>query len=321
MKRAIKPLFAFFLTLTAKGFSTAIPHPPEQPETPWFTGPIIGTNAHTVPPGHFIVEPYVYFFQSSSTYNEHWHKIHHPSFYTLIERVPLITGITSFMDGGIVPQFFYQFTQGVRSAQCGDMPFFMSFQLWRDQAEAAWPAVRFILRSTIPWGKYDRLSPEKLGTDGVGTGSWMPGVGLAMSRLFTISPRHFFSPRFSINYSVPCSIPVRGMSVYGGASDTRGKVYGGNIFWTDLGLEYTLTQSWVLAMDIYYQHTNAIHFKGYPGDYALVGRAAQEQLSLVPAIEYNWSVNMGIIVGSWFTILGRNTPAFTSAVAAFNLYY
>ena len=36
------------------------------------------------------------------------------------------------------------------------------------------------------------------------------------------------------------------------------------------------------------------------------------QFSLAPAIEYNWSSDIGIIFGPWFTIAGRNAVQLVS---------
>jgi hypothetical protein len=48
---------------------------------------------------------------------------------------------------------------------------------------------------------------------------------------------------------------------------------------------------------------------------------SNEQWSVAPAIEYNWSKNVGLIVGSWFSFAGRNSVRFISGVAALNIYF
>jgi hypothetical protein len=45
------------------------------------------------------------------------------------------------------------------------------------------------------------------------------------------------------------------------------------------------------------------------------------QISLAPAIEYNFNQYFGIICGSWFSIFGRNAAIFRSGIIAFNYYY
>ncbi len=71
-------------------------------------------------------------------------------------------------------------------------------------------------------------------------------------------------------------------------------------------------------MDFYYQHNNKNRFSGTPSATAI--RPSSESFSLAPALEYNWSANIGLIGGVWFTVGGRNTSRFVSGVLAFNVY-
>jgi hypothetical protein len=44
------------------------------------------------------------------------------------------------------------------------------------------------------------------------------------------------------------------------------------------------------------------------------------QVGLAPAIEYNFSDEVGLIAGSWFTILGRNSYQIVSAIASVTFF-
>ena len=85
------------------------------------------------------------------------------------------------------------------------------------------------------------------------------------------------------------------------------------------GAEYTATKNWALALDLNAVCAAKNRFKGKST--SKVGGPSSIQLSLAPAIEYNWSSQLGVIAGSWFTIAGRNSTRFTSVVGAFNYYY
>jgi hypothetical protein len=50
------------------------------------------------------------------------------------------------------------------------------------------------------------------------------------------------------------------------------------------------------------------------------GGPSSSQYSLAPAIEYNWSQNIGLIGGVWFTVAGQNISQFNSIVIALNYY-
>lgn len=290
-------------------------------EAPWFTGPLLATSANTIPPKHVNFEPYLFFFASTASYNSHWQKISHPTFYSLISQNYVQVGINSFMDFQVVPQLIYQFTQGVRSTQIGDLPLVVDFQLLKDQAGTWKPSIKLALKSTAPIAKYEHLNPEKLGSDGAGTGSWLPTLGLAFSKLFHTGRNHFLSLRLSCNYTIPNSVSVKGLNVYGGATDTKGRVYPGNVFTCDAAFEYNLTQNWVLASDLYYARSSKTTFKGNPGTFGNIGNPSSDQLSLAPAIEYNWTINVGLITGAWFTLAGRNSNYFRASVTALNIYF
>lgn len=288
--------------------------------SPWFTGPLLAPSAHTVPPKHYNFEPYFFFNTITGSYDEKWNSSSSPHFYQMLLQVPFWVGINSFLDFTMNPNMVYQFTEGVRSVGSGDIPFALNIQLLSDPTGSWWPALKLTLGASFPFGKYDHLHPYKLGTDGAGSGSWDPFVILAASRIFEFANHHFFSPRIGLSYTVPTPIHVNDLNVYGGTEGTNGTVYGGNAFWCDIGFEYNITQNWVFAMDTYYSHFNKIRFSGNPGENASVGAPSTEGFSLAPAIEYNWSANIGMIGGVWFSIAGRNSARFVNAVLAFNVY-
>src|SRR5690606_33928892 len=100
---------------------------------------------------------------------------------------------------------------------------------------------------------------------------------------------------------------------YGGGFGTKGRVHPGGSFQADFGLEVALTQNWVLANDLVYTFQNATHFSGNPGTVSPGGAPASvrspysDNLSLAPAIEYNFNSNLGLLVGTQFSVYGRNS--------------
>jgi hypothetical protein len=155
-----------------------------------------------------------------------------------------------------------------------------------------------------------------------------------MSKLFHIAGRCFFNTRFNASYAFAPPVHVRNFNAYGGGFGTDGTIYPGNIFTSLIGLELSLSQNWVLALDMEYQHTNKNRFSGEVGTanlitpviqqgplLAAIGSPSSESFSMAPAIEYNWSESLGLIAGAWFTVAGRNASQFVSWTAAFNYYY
>lgn len=294
-------------------------------ESPWFTGPLLAPSAHTVPARHYDVETYVNFFSFTGAYEGNWHALSTPNFYSLNLYVLGQVGLTSFLDFTGALQGFYQFTEGERSVQFGDIPFGFDIQLLNETPQGWWPSMKLGLVASAPTGKYKNADPDKLGTDLVGSGNWRPGVNLVLGRLYQVAQNHFFGPRLAFNYTVPTPLHVSNINTYGGAEGTSGTVFPGNYFWVDFGAEYNFTQRWAFAIDLYYQHWNKNRFKGNTGFIeptvpAVVTKAAAEQFSIAPALEYNWSSYIGIIGGVWFTVGGRNSSRFITGSLAFNVY-
>ena len=74
-------------------------------------------------------------------------------------------------------------------------------------------------------------------------------------------------------------------------------------------LEYSVTRNWVFALDFVYQRD----------DYADSDTAWR--FGVAPAIEYNWSSNVGVIVGARWFVAGRDSNATVTPMAAINLLF
>ena len=152
-----------------------------------------------------------------------------------------------------------------------------------------------------------------------GQGSWQTAFALVWGNLFHLMRNHFISWRTSFQYTLPAPVHVKNLNAYGGAKGTKGTVYPAQNFSIDTAVEISFTRNWAFAMDFVGSWSGKTRFKGKAT--APNTSPASAQFSLGPAIEYNWSADIGIIFGPWFTIAGRNTPQFTSAVFAFNYYH
>ena len=130
---------------------------------------------------------------------------------------------------------------------------------------------------------------------------------------------HPLNTRLALGYTIYTPVHVKNFNTYGGGFKTRGVVFPGNAFNADLGLELSISQRWVIALDSVYTFTNRTHFHGNPGmtssgTKASVGKGYSDQLSFAPAIEYNFSDKMGLIGGAWFSVYGRNSSNFVSGI-------
>jgi hypothetical protein len=88
-----------------------------------------------------------------------------------------------------------------------------------------------------------------------------------------------------------------------------------------------MTRNWVAALDLIYEHDGSTRIVGrQPGtDAGMVDIHAQsgtsQSFALAPAIEYNWTGNIGVIVGAKVVTSGRNTAAVVIPVAAVNMVF
>lgn len=188
------------------------------------------------------------------------------------------------------------------------------------------PAVRFALSTTFPTGKYNRLSPSKKGIDATGAGTYRTALSLNMSKIFWWFVTHPFRVRFSLNYSIPTTARVKDLSVYGGGSQTSGRVRPGNGIEFDSSIEWSFTKKWVLTLDLIYTYINHATFSGRRGlnsngTAATVGLPSGDSFSVAPAIQYNPSTHMGLLVGGWVAITGRNAANFASGIVTFSYYW
>ena len=319
--RFSKALLFFAILLAKEGFTASeISHLETFPLSPWFTGPLLTPASVTVPKGHFNIEPFTFFHVTTGEYDTKWRSQSVNNFYTVTEIIPLQAGFTHFMDGQIAPSVSHRFTKGEQTTRLDDLPFNVGFQLFPRRSGSLAPAVRLTLGASIPIGKYHKLDPDLFSTDSSGNGSWKPAINLVFGNIYQLSSKSCLSARFSLGYQAQTPVKVKGVNAFGGTSTTKGTAYPGGLFTAVLGSEYTITKKLVFATDVLYQYRNKSRFSGNPGAPGAMDNPISQNLSIAPALEYNFTVNVGMITGIWFSLCGRNSDDFTSGVIAINIF-
>ncbi|MBS0625893.1 MAG: hypothetical protein JSS32_07580 [Verrucomicrobia bacterium] len=297
------------------------------PLKPWLTGPLIAPIGAVVPYGSFEIQSYVYCTTNTGAYNKNWSTVSSPhNFFSLNPQFLLFFGLTSWMDINITPQFFYNRSHGQHSTQFGDLPIALDFQLLDPAATPYFPGIKLIVRETFPTGSFQNLTPHKLLTDQTGAGTFASAFNLLLYKVYHLGGHHFLSTTYSAGYTITSPVHVHGFNTYGGGYGTNGRALPGNSFQGIVSFELTLSKNWVLAIDNVYTHTDATQFYGTVGTTAAglpatIGAPSSEQVSFAPAIEYNFSSNLGIIAGCWFTAWGRNSTQFRSGVINLDYTY
>lgn len=295
---------------------------------PWFTGPLLTPSGYVIPKGHVNIEPYIFATETLGNYNANWDsQPTSPKLWTIRSRNMIKVGVFDGVDIGTSPQALYKIRADASSAGFGDLPVSMDFQLLKSGPHYWYPNIKLVLREIFPTGKFQKGNPKKNGTDLFGTGSFETELGVAMSHLFHITGLHYINSRFFLSYTIPSSVHVKSFNTYGGGFGTDAKGRPGNFLTLLTALEFSLSQNWSLACDFRFQCINKTKFSGNFGTTtkggttsASLGSPASAQFSLAPAIEYNFSQNLGLIAGSWFTFAGRNSSEFVSYVIALNYF-
>ncbi|HVN46084.1 MAG TPA: hypothetical protein VMT66_12725 [Steroidobacteraceae bacterium] len=130
-------------------------------------------------------------------------------------------------------------------------------------------------------------------------------------------------------YAFSSSVSVHDASVYGTSNGFSGRAWPGDGFTADAAVEYSLTRSWVLALDVVYQHNDSTHLSGTmpPSGATPAGESIDAQsgsswsIGFAPAIEYNWSPRMGTLLGVRMIEIGRNTTATVTPAIAVNMVF
>lgn len=287
---------------------------------PWFTGPLLAPSGLTLPQGHLNIQPYLYLNAEIGKYNNNWQTLSNPVFYSNTFQVQAKYGLTRILDVQIQPQIICNTTQYRSYTGIGDLPISLDIQIVNAKIHDHWPDLKLTFGGSIPSGKFQHLHSDRKKTDAIGSGVWAPSITFVIAKLWEVTYHHFINLRFSFQHTWGTSVHVKGLNNYGGTKTTNGRVFPGNSFVFNGAIQYNLTRNWALACDLYYQHNHRNRFSGHVGDDGTMTSPSSEQWSLAPAIEYNWSANVGLLSGVWFTFAGRNSTQFINGIVSVNIY-
>ena len=220
----------------------------------------------------------------------------------------------------------YSWDKGQHGNGIGDYSLALGIQVLRQKENSWLPDLRLVVQEVFPTGRFENLNPKRLGTDQTGIGAFQTFIGLNFQRLTQFKNEHYLRTRLSLVGAKFSDVTVHGVSVFGGSSMTKGKVKIANSYSADLAFEYTLTQNWVPVFEVLFVHSPSSSFDGNPGFtpggvVATVGGKSNEAVSLAPALEYNFSSNLGVIGGVWFSVTGPHAAQFVTGAFAVNYYF
>ncbi len=291
----------------------------QEPKTfkQWFTGPIFTPTPITMPPSHPALEVSVMGMNTYGQYADNWRIVNVPDMWSLIEFIDFQVGFNSIFGAELIASHISNFRKNVNSNRLQDTILRFGIQILNQRKGSLVPDLRILIQETLPTGSYKKLNPNKLGTDITGLGSYQTGLYFAFQKSFKINDKHKAQLRWSLGYFFPSPVHVKGFNSYGGGIKTNGTVYPGSYASIYFSGEFSLNKRWALSFDSNYQHNLNGRFSGKKG-FTNIGTPAQinvpqsVQFSIAPELEHTFSENTGIILGTWFTVFGKNSPSFAA---------
>lgn len=280
-------------------------------EDAWWTGPMLANSAATLPRGHFLVEPYLYDVKSTRA----------DGFGSLTY---LLYGVTDRLTVGVVPVFGYNRVEGAPDSSAiglGDASVQAQYRLTEFREGHGLPTISLMLQQTLPTGRYDRLSRA---SDGLGGGARTTTLQLNTQTYFWMPSGRILRMRLNASRSWSGWAGLADRSVYGTDNGFRGAARPGRSWFVNAAWEYSLSRRWVLAMDLTWRRTGGTHLHGSdaygtaaPVPVRRIGRDSVA-LGVAPALEYNISPRLGLLLGARILTGGHGTPTTITPALALN---
>jgi hypothetical protein len=314
---------------------------------PWFTGPLLALSAQNIDRGDVNVVFGAGVQLSDKIFNNHWASVDAAN-YSSTQIAPMFAyGLTDHLDFSFYALDEINQSQTSNYHHVGDATVVLGYQVISQDDHPSWPDFRFALQQDLPTGLFTRFSAFNAGAESTGTGSYQTTPSFNFDYLKQLNEQHYLKSQINFSYTWAAPVRLSGLSAYGGTLQTNGIIHPGNSFSIDLAEELTLTQNWVAVMEVNYIYQFASTFSGTLGTRSLndpivagsnhkrinavrrfiatrhnlgnggIGSGTQDQISLAPAMEYNFSENYGVIAGVWFTVAGRNIPQFMMPLIEF----
>lgn len=296
---------------------------PERYEA-WFTGSLLAPNGHNIPRGEVELKPFLFASDGIGTFGYIWQNRSTNQTKTINPVFTVGYGFLDWLDLEVTFQGYYKEKWGKHSFRRGDFLASLGLQLLNQKPNTPKPDIRFLLTESFPWGFYQRLNPEKNGTDSSGSGSWETSYIFILQKTFHPATVHFFNFQLSLGYTFAQRVEVQKFNTYGGGYETDATVHPKGKWTGIVSFEYSITQNLAFSTDFMgtiIQQGNVVGNKGYDpnGNTATFNLEEDYQFSFAPALEWNFAKGLGIIGGVWMSFFGKEQDNFYSAVIGMNI--
>ena len=290
----------------------------ELQEDAWWTGPMLANSAGTLPPGHLLLEPYLYDVSAA-----------HSNSYG--SRTYVLYGLANRLTVGMIPAAGYNMVSTGASSSgvgMGDLTLLAQYQLTQFHQGSWIPTTSIEVQETFPTGQYDQLGNRP--TDGFGSGAYTTTLQFNSQTYFWLPNGRILRMRFDLSQAFSNNVNVDGVSVYDTGAGFRGTAKPGSAFSADAAWEYSMTRNWVLALDVTYsrEHNtlvtgyNTLDPNGLPFPSSIrINSGSSVAFGFAPAIEYNWNSSVGVLFGTRVIVGGHNTETTVTPAVALNVVY
>ncbi len=288
-------------------------------------GSLLSDPPTAIPYGHFVIRNFLFFDDHRGIYQSNWENSSRiDSFNSIQYQLQTFFGLSSFFDISLSPRFY--FTHKGRYAYCnaGDLIAGLDFQLLEDEKFSFLPGLKFAVREVFPLGHYQLFNVKRGDMEKTGSGCFSTQLALFFYKGYPLACNWFLSTTIEVQYQINSSVRVKGFHAYGGGFGTDGKLLVGNAWQSLVDLQLFYRKAISFSLDLLYEHHDAATFYGHPG-LSFFGRhcktrqPSSERVSLAPSFAYQFPSEVGLMVGSWFSICGRNAEQFIQYIA--NVFY
>jgi len=317
--------------LVCVALSVAAAHADEARDEAWWTGPMLAPNAATLPAGHALIEPYLFDEVTVGRFDTNGTRQSAPREQDFGSLTYILYGVTDLTTVGMLPRFGYNVPPGEPSSSgigIGDLTLQACYGVLQYHDGHYTPAVSLVVQETLPTGRYDRLERA---SDGFGAGAYTTTLAVYSQDYFWMPNGRILRARLDVTYAISSSLSVEDQSVYDTPYGFSGRAYPGDVSTVDAAGEYSITRNWVLALDVIYQHSDSTRVSGSVSGGSTGSAAARSvyqsatgtsySLGFAPALEYNFSSTVGVLLGVRIIEIGRNAAATITPAIALNMVF
>lgn len=288
-----------------------------------YTGSLLSPSGAVTQAGLLAIEPYFQSTISRGAYlsdgsvKNNKHRTDSADSFLLIKY-----GITNKLTLQLTPQVNYYWNGKTTSSSIhfSDLPVDLQYR-WIDQIDSRYqPSLSTFLGVSFPTGDYDQLGRS---LDANGSGQYTLRFGLQSQAAYEVFHRALRFRWWGVARKPLASRNVKGISNFGTSDGYEGNVRSGLFGNYGFSAEYGLTKEWVLAFDFQYDWAKGTRIKGsYPNSPFMRNvTGASHDIQLAPAVEYNFTPNVGVIAGASVTVDGHNTNDFVQPQMAVNIVF